>query len=76
MYYFQRNKQFQPQRIYEGKLKTMRFEKDSDHVKSIHYFIKKSTETMTEIETEKPHKTFAEKIAPIPSLESDEERIK
>ena len=54
----------------------MRFEKDSDHVKSIHYFIKKSTETMTEIETEKPHKTFAEKIAPIPSLVSDEERIK
>ena len=55
---------------------TMRFEKDSDHVKSIHYFNKKSTEIMTEIETEKPHKTFAEKIAPIPSLESDEERIK
>ena len=53
----------------------MRFEKDSDHVKSIHYFNKKSIEIMTEIETEKPHKTFAEKIAPIPSLESDEERI-
>ena len=55
---------------------TMRFEKDSDHVRSIHYFNKKSTEIMTEIETEKPQKTFAEKTAPIPSLESDEERIK